>query len=160
VTLTPALALRAVQPDEFPAWADASIARYIEDMVANAGLRRADAEAKAARDRATVLPAGVASPGQSIYFIVEPGTGDPIGRLWLGERPPALFVYEIWLAESVRGRGLGRQAMLLVEAEARRRGLEFVELNVFGGNARARQLYTSLGYQEVAIYMRKAVPAD
>jgi RimJ/RimL family protein N-acetyltransferase len=154
------LALRAVQPDEFAAWAAASTARYVEDMVANGGMTRAAATAKAARDQSAFLPAGLETPGQGIYFIVDAQRGEAIGRLWLGERPPALFVYEIWLAESVRGHGLGRQAMWLVEAEARRRGLQAVELNVFGGNARARHLYVSLGYQEVAVYMRKPLPAD
>ena len=43
----------------------------------------------------------------------------------------------------------------LFEAEVRARGLPRIELNVFGGNAVARGLYRSLGYDEVAVVMEK-----
>ena len=59
--------------------------------------------------------------------------------------------------EASRGRGLGRVAMRFTEDEARRRGIAKVALNVFGGNAVARGLYVSLGYQETAIHMEKSV---
>jgi ribosomal protein S18 acetylase RimI-like enzyme len=47
--------------------------------------------------------------------------------------------------------------MLLAESEARARGPALVGLNVFGGNEVARGLYRSLGYDEVAVMMRKDV---
>jgi hypothetical protein len=49
----------------------------------------------------------------------------------------------------------GRAAMQLAEQAARERGLDRVELNVFGGNTAARGLYRSLGYDEVAVFMGK-----
>ena len=61
----------------------------------------------------------------------------------------------MWIDPDLRGRGLGRRAMELVEREVRARGLERVELNVFGGNAVARSLYRSLGYAERAVIMSK-----
>ena len=45
--------------------------------------------------------------------------------------------------------------MLLVEGEARDRGIGRVELNVFGGNEVARGLYRSLGYVETSVQMAK-----
>jgi ribosomal protein S18 acetylase RimI-like enzyme len=45
--------------------------------------------------------------------------------------------------------------MLLAEDEARRRGLTRIELNVFGGNEVARNLYRSLGYVETSAQMAK-----
>ena len=47
--------------------------------------------------------------------------------------------------------------MTFAEDEARRLGLGFVALNVFGGNDPARGLYRSLGYAEEAVYMTKKV---
>ncbi|MFL5942455.1 MAG: GNAT family N-acetyltransferase [Gaiellaceae bacterium] len=85
--------------------------------------------------------------------------GEPAGDLWLSERDetlePCLFVYDVYLDERYRGRGYGRAAMLLAEDEARRRGIGRVALNVFGGNAAARSLYRSLGYEENAVSMSK-----
>ena len=56
-----------------------------------------------------------------------------------------------------RGRGLGRDTMLLAEEEARRLGRTRIKLNVFARNAVARALYLSLGFEEMAIQMSKAV---
>jgi ribosomal protein S18 acetylase RimI-like enzyme len=47
--------------------------------------------------------------------------------------------------------------MLLAEEEARRRGIDRLALNVFGRNTVARRLYRSLGYDENAIAMSKAL---
>ncbi len=85
--------------------------------------------------------------------------GETVGNLWLAEREdsfqPGLFVYNVFVEDAHRGRGYGKAAMLVAEEEARRRGLERVALNVFGGNAVARELYLSLGYEENAIAMSK-----
>jgi ribosomal protein S18 acetylase RimI-like enzyme len=45
--------------------------------------------------------------------------------------------------------------MEFAEDEARRRGIDRVALNVFGGNEVARGLYRSLGYKENAVAMSK-----
>ena len=47
--------------------------------------------------------------------------------------------------------------MMLAEDEARRRGLDTVTLNVFGGNEPARGLYRALGYDETAVFMTKGL---
>jgi ribosomal protein S18 acetylase RimI-like enzyme len=96
--------------------------------------------------------------GQQLFWVENPETGERIGRVWLGERfrgQPIGFLYEVEIEPAFRGRGLGREAMLLVEEEARRRGFTEIRLNVFGGNEVARSLYRSLGYAEFAIGMRK-----
>jgi ribosomal protein S18 acetylase RimI-like enzyme len=45
--------------------------------------------------------------------------------------------------------------MLELEDEARALGHDEVRLNVFGGNAVARRMYRSLGFDEVAVEMTK-----
>jgi hypothetical protein len=49
--------------------------------------------------------------------------------------------------------------MLEFEREAARRGLHHLSLNVFGGNAHARRLYSSLGWAEMAVTMTKHLEA-
>ena len=85
--------------------------------------------------------------------------GEAVGHVWFAESSRndrrTIFVNDVEIDEAQRGRGLGRAAMGLVEDEARARGIDRVELNVFGGNTAARSLYRSLGYDEVAVGMRK-----
>jgi ribosomal protein S18 acetylase RimI-like enzyme len=87
--------------------------------------------------------------------VIEDERGDPIGRVFFAERAAGMWLYEIELDEAVRGRGLGREAMLAFEARARELGAEKVTLNVFGGNDIARSLYRSLGYVEESVQMGK-----
>jgi GNAT superfamily N-acetyltransferase len=151
--------LRPLRDEEFPDWLERSKQRYADDVEQNGGMPRERARQKAERDFAKLLPDGLASPDQSIYAVEH--DGDRVGTLWLAEREEqsgrVLFVYEVVIEEGLRGRGLGKQAMVLAEEEARVRGLPRIELNVFGGNQIARNLYHSLGYEEFAVFMGKDV---
>jgi ribosomal protein S18 acetylase RimI-like enzyme len=143
---------------EYDRWLPEAMVGYAEDMIGS-GVDSETAHAKSARDFPTFLPNGLATEGQLLYTVV--ADGGAVGVLWLTERDVdmgrSLFILDVQIDEEQRGRGLGRAAMLLVEEEARRRGLERVTLNVFGGNDVARNLYRSLGYRETAVYMMKRV---
>jgi ribosomal protein S18 acetylase RimI-like enzyme len=149
--------LRPMRDDEFASWLPQMRVHYAADMVEQGGLSEERAAAQAAADVDRLFPDGAPSAQQSVYVIE--GEGEPVGTLWLAERrepmDPCLFVYEVHVDEAFRGRGYGRAAMLFAENEARRRGLDRVALNVFGGNTVARGLYRSLGYEENAVAMSK-----
>ena len=70
------------------------------------------------------------------------------------------FVYDIRIDEGQRSHGFGRAAMIAVEAEATRRGIDRIALNVLGDNERARSLYRSLGYAECAVTMDKRLTRE
>ena len=57
-----------------------------------------------------------------------------------------IYVYEIHLAETLRGGGIGRHLMGMVEEIGRKVGVDKVMLTVFVANERARQFYERLGY--------------
>ena len=150
--------LRPMSEAEYADWRPRAEVEYAQDMV-DAGMDAEAARKKASEDFPRLLPDGVASAGQDLYAIVD---GDePVGVLWLCDRElnegRGLFIYDVRIHESQRGKGYGRAAMLLVEDEAKRRGLGTIALNVFGGNEVARGLYRSLGYDEIAIWMTKRV---
>lgn len=149
--------LRPMRDDEFAAWLPKMRIRYAEDMVRDAGLPPERATAKAEEDIERLFPGGEPSAEQFV-FVVE-AEGEPVGDLWLAERDDSfqrsLFVFDICLDESQRGKGYGKVAMLFAEEEARRRGHDRVGLNVFGRNEVARRLYKSLGYEENAVAMSK-----
>jgi GNAT superfamily N-acetyltransferase len=149
--------LRPMRDDEFAAWLPVMRDRYAKDMIRDAGLPPERANAKAVDDIDRLFPGGQPSAEQLVYVIE--AEGEPVGDLWLAERDdafqPGVFIFDITVEEPHRGRGYGKAAMLFAEEEARRRGHDRVALNVFGGNAVARRLYQSLGYEEDAIAMSK-----
>jgi GNAT superfamily N-acetyltransferase len=146
--------LRELRDDEFPAWLEAARRFYVSDLERHAELPRQEAEEKADRDYGMLFPDGEPTSGQHLLTI-EDSRGGSIGRLFFAERSTGIWLYEIEIEESVRGRGLGREAMLAFEQRARELGAERVTLNVFGGNEVARSLYCSLGYAEESVHMRK-----
>ena len=150
--------IRPLREDEYDAFIERGSAFYVDDMVA-AGVDRDVAQAKADNDLPLLLPDGLATPDHSVWAIEDEGRF--AGYLWLcdrdGELGHSLFVYAVEIDEEFRGRGLGRAAMQFAESEAQRLGIAKVALNVFGGNAAARHLYLSLGYEETAVHMEKRV---
>ncbi len=146
--------LRELGEDELPAWLEAARRFYVTDLERHAGLTRAEADEKASRDHRELFPDGKPADGLHL-FTIEDEQGEAIGRLLFAERPAGVWLYEIELDEHVRGRGLGREAMVAFEERARELGARKITLNVFGGNEVARSLYRSLGYVEESIHMGK-----
>jgi GNAT superfamily N-acetyltransferase len=136
---------------------------YAAELREHLFLDEAAANARAERSADEAFPDGGVAPGHWIYA-VEDGEGTRVGLLWLGEphddEADCLWVYAVEIEPDHRGRGLGRDAMLLVEQEARRLGRTRIRLNVFARNAIARALYRSLGFDETAIQMSKEVGED
>jgi ribosomal protein S18 acetylase RimI-like enzyme len=153
----PTVRLRPITAEEFPAFVAVSKAGYAEGIEIHGGQTHEAAHQKAEADFPAVLSLGPATPGHFI-FVVE-ANGEPVGRLWLAEREMAggrvLYVYDVSIDPQQQGRGYGRAAMRLAEDEARARGIDRIELNVFGGNDVARGLYRSMGYVETSAQMRK-----
>src|SRR5579859_323545 len=154
--------LRPLRDDELGPFIEHGKAGYARDMVEHAGLAPEQAQKKSDNDWAKLLPNGRVPQGHYLFAVEDEETGERVGDLWFAERTndfdsTVAFVYSIEIAEQFRGRGFGKQAMLLLEDEVRARGLGHVALNVFGGNEVARSLYRSLGYAETAVWMRKQI---
>jgi ribosomal protein S18 acetylase RimI-like enzyme len=153
------LRLRPLREDEFDDYVTRGRASYARDMIDQGGIPEQAARAKAERDWQNLLPEGLSSPGQYLFALEDTASGERVGDLWLAERDSdfgkGAFIYSIEVFEAFRGRGFGRQAMLLLEDEVRAQGLSRVALNVFGGNDVARSLYRSVGYSETAVFMSK-----
>ena len=150
--------LRHPSAEEYARWSAATLDAYVDEIVASGSMSRDAAEQKGRRDDAELLPEGLATPGQLIFRVEV--DEQPVGWLWLALRNPRAeagvgFIYDITIDEALRGHGYGRAAMRLAEEKARRNGLHALALNVFGQNAIARGLYSSLGYRETSVQMRK-----
>ena len=115
----------------------------------------AAAEAKVARDVAGVLPDGIATPDVHIWAVE--ADGRRVGSVFLGVRGGGAWLYDITIEEAERGKGYGRGAMTALDDEVRKLGHGTIGLNVWGANEVARGLYSSLGWTEESVQMRKSV---
>ena len=150
--------LRPLGETELAAWLMSSVADYTDDLE-GAGLSRAAAENKAAEAIRREFPHGRPGPGQHVYSIRV--DDEHVGVLWLSagpaDDPTNWWILDIVVFHQFRGRGHGRLAMLLAEAEAARLGAAKLTLNVFARNAVARALYASLDYEPTKIVMEKTL---
>lgn len=150
------LTLARMDPERIAEWLSVTRVQYIAERI-DAGETRAEAEANAELSYGRTFPDGVPSPTQRIFDVLDGDT--VVGYLWLAPRsdtePDHWWIWDIEIADEHRGRGLGRATMILAEDAARSEGATSLGLNVFGGNAVARRLYTSLDYREMSVQMRK-----
>jgi ribosomal protein S18 acetylase RimI-like enzyme len=139
-------------------WRAATIAGYAQDNVRIGAWPADGAEARAAVDLLGILPDGQATPGHAFRSIVNE-EGAPVGSLWfapnLPTHRPAIFIWDIVIHPSYRGRGYGRAALEALEPIARSLGYNEIELHTFGDNEIARNLYRSAGYVETNVSMVK-----
>ena len=152
------LTLRPMARAEWDEWMPRQMAAYAEHIAASGAMSEADAWRKAKNDTARGFHAGFQTPGMLVFRIM---AGDEaVGWLWLAAPGPGpdrqmAWVYNIEVGPAYRRRGYGREAMLLAEDEARSHGMTSLGLNVHGQNRVARSLYDSLGYDVMALQMKK-----
>jgi ribosomal protein S18 acetylase RimI-like enzyme len=152
--------LRPMTRAQFDAWLPRQMDAYAAKIAASGAMPAEAARQKAERDTARYFYAGFATPGQLVFRVMAGEVA--VGWLWLGVPGPnpdplMAWVFEIEIEPPFRGRGYGRAAMRLAEAEAHAHGMTSLGLNVHGHNVIARSLYESLGYEVMALQMRKPV---
>ncbi|MES1169708.1 MAG: ribosomal protein S18-alanine N-acetyltransferase [Leifsonia sp.] len=107
-----------------------------------------------------MMRAELASP-HGYYLVVDGTADDPIGG-YAGLLAPAdsgqADIQTIAVAPGARRQGLGRSLMVALLDEARRRGATQVFLEVRADNPAAQTLYTSLGFEQIAVRPRYYQP--
>jgi ribosomal protein S18 acetylase RimI-like enzyme len=159
-TVPPKVSLEPMSPVAYERWLSGAIRGYAADKVRVGTWTEDEAEARAEREFAMILPDGLATPGHRLCSIVSE-TGENVGILWFGPLHDigrgTCFIWDIEIAEEARGRGYGRAALVALEPIARESGYEAIGLHVFGDNEAARHLYRSSGYLETDVMMRKVL---
>jgi ribosomal protein S18 acetylase RimI-like enzyme len=152
------ITLRPMTEAEYPAYRDRLLEHYSADIAKARGLPAGEALRQATQQTDELLPKGVRTDGQLLFIAVDEGERS-VGLLWLATHAPngaeSGWIYDVEVDEAHRGKGYGREIMLLAEQECRRRGLTSLRLNVFGPNIVARRLYESLGYEITSQNMAK-----
>lgn len=153
------VSLRKMTDDEFEAFFDDDIAAFASEKVRAGNWSPEESIEKSRAAHSRLLPEGLHSPHQH-FFTIE-AEGEAVGRLWLSTDPEAGagtgFIYDLFVEEKSRRRGVASEAMRLLEREARRLGLTRLALHVFAFNTQARDLYDKLGYQVTNLNMAKSI---
>lgn len=146
---------------ELEGWAPRSRSGFADRQVA-AGLASAEeAAAVARRVFGEELPHGLDTPTQHLWCVRAadacaghlwlrvrplPVTGSPLAPPTVPTREVEAYVLDLEISPDVRGRGLGRAAMLAGHRVARDLGATVARLTVLGDRPVALGLYRSLGY--------------
>ena len=94
------------------------------------------------------------------YIVAVDGTGRMLGYAGLRAVGVEGDVQTIAVDADARGRGLGRALLAELLAEAGRRGVRELFLEVRAGNAAARALYESVGFRAIGVRPRYYQPED
>ncbi|MGL5286196.1 MAG: GNAT family N-acetyltransferase [Aeromonas sp.] len=151
--------LRPMRADEFAAYLDYFIPDYAAEIAANYRLSESEAREQARREISVSLPDGVNSAGHVLLCLVDSATlsDNALGYLWY-KADAAMreaFIYDFYIRPDHQGKGLGKQALQLLEEALKARGFAQIKLRVAGDNERARHLYEVSGFQVTGINMSK-----
>ena len=106
------------------------------------------------------LPEGFKTKHHEFYIINE--QNEDVGHVWIkiDEQKKSAFLYEIFLVESARSKGIGKRVMEESEILLVKRNVEFFKLHVFGSNEPAIRLYNYLGFEIAGINMYKMISSN
>jgi len=156
--------------EEFDRWFALSAERQAGDR---AWVNGTDPETERAQLEAMIpmlLPNGMDTPNHA-FQIARDETGEELGFVWVGVAPgmPAdtCLLFDIYVHEAHRGRGLGRAILERMLDSLKADGIRNVVLYVRADNSPARALYRRLGFVEDAapagtkdLQMRKSLDED
>ncbi|CAO1653934.1 GNAT family N-acetyltransferase [Salinibacterium sp. NYA9b] len=153
--------VRAMTASEFAAWQRATTAEFAAEQVAIGRWALEGSVGRAIEDNARLLPEGFDTP-RMLFLQGTDAAGVTIGHAWVSldhpqGSPDLAFLFDIQVVEGRRGTGLGRALLAAVEAAVLEAGVPALELNVFGHNTPAVELYGSSGYTVTTQQMRKTL---
>lgn len=151
--------LRPMSDQDYKEYYGDSIVQYAQDMASAGNVSPEEAQAASEKQFNDLLPKGLDSAGQHLMTIWDVENERCVGMVWVGERKrrdvSQAVIYDIRVAEDLRGQGYGTQALEAVEAKVHEMGFPEIWRHVFGHNTGARKMYERLGYEVANVTMRK-----
>lgn len=152
------LSLVPMSESDFATYIAHAVRSYADDHIRAGDVLPEEALERAQKDYDQLLPAGLLSKNQFLFTLTDDALG-AIGMLWFALKEHRVvktaFIYDFNIREDLRGKGLGRQTLQLLEVMLREQNVQSVGLNVFGYNHAARALYEKMGYQITGMGMKK-----
>lgn len=144
--------------EQFQSYLEQGVRRYAAENV-KAGYRtEEDAEERSREDHLRLLPQGLETPSNHLFIIRERGSGKSVGALWIKieeEGRRSGFIYDIFIEERCRGKGLGKATMRALDRFAKEKGLRALYLHVFSHNPVAIHLYQESGFVVKSMNLEK-----
>jgi len=142
---------------QFDSYLTHLIPDYAADNVRAGYWDESEALEKSRQQIESLLPKGLQTQDHYVYTLVD--GEQTVGMIWLKAQLDRAvksgFIFDVIVDEKFRGKGYGRQLMLLIEEKARELGLKSIGLHVFAYNQVAKHLYESLGYEVSSLNMIK-----
>jgi ribosomal protein S18 acetylase RimI-like enzyme len=144
---------------ELEVFLERTIPEYAEEKFRAGHWAESEALERSRKEFANELPQGLQTQNNYLYTLYD---GDnAVGLIWMRanvDRPTNDgFILELYVEENQRGKGYGKQIMLLIEEKARELGLKAIGLHVFGSNKVAQNLYKAVGYEVTSVNMSKTL---
>jgi ribosomal protein S18 acetylase RimI-like enzyme len=138
---------REMSDDEFDKFTEWNILDYSKDLI-KAGLSSEENALEDAKKSFNgLIPQGKYTKDNYIY-VVENSDNEGVGFIWYQKyKEDIAFICDFLISEKFRKQGYGKNTLLLVEKEAKEKGLNKILLNVFKYNKPAFSLYKSLEYK-------------
>lgn len=155
-----ALELRPMTDDEIQTWMANAVERFAQERI-RAGEPPEVARQRSREQHEKAMPGGRPEP-ENQFLTLEDG-GTRVGSIWLGPHPQRAdekqlaWIKYVEVDEEQRGKGYGRAILELTEDHLRAQGVTELQLNVFGFNETARQLYRRTGFRELYLTMGKSL---
>jgi ribosomal protein S18 acetylase RimI-like enzyme len=144
---------------EYEVFLERTIPEYAADKVRAGHWAESEALERSRKEFEGELPQGLQTKNNYLYTLHD--GKDAVGLIWMRanvDRPTNDgFISELYVEEKFRGKGYGKQIMLLIEEKARELGLKAIGLHVFGSNKIAQNLYKAVGYEITSVNMSKAL---
>jgi len=151
--------LRPMRPDTYPAYVESSIEGYAQDNISSGRWPEAGALERSRREFDALLPAGLDTPDNFLFEILDEQEGQVVGFVWYAiERkkgPCSAYIYDLEIKIEHRRKGHALRALQALESIAAAAGANSMGLNVFANNLGAQELYNQLGYAPTNFNMRK-----
>jgi len=149
--------LELMKDSEFASYLAKAISSYASELIKSGEVSEKAADLEAKNAFYGLLPEGTKTSNQFLFNIVHENQ-QIVGMIWYGLRPNQKgFIYDFEVDEMYRGKGYGKQALLLIENHAKSLGIHKLGLHVFGHNESAYALYKKMGYNAYSIHMSKEI---
>ena len=142
---------------EYDVYLEHLIPDYAADNVRAGYWDESEALEKSRQQIKSLLPQGLQTKDHYIYTLVD--GEQAVGMIWLRAQLDRAvksgFIFDVVVDEKFRGKGYGKQLMLLIEEKARELDLKSIGLHVFAYNKVAKNLYEGIGYEVSSLNMIK-----